>query len=149
MGGSDLGESCMPNLKVICITSIYIPMTRTLLSGPRQFPKGNQSWTFIGRTDAEVKSPILWPPNVKNWIIRKDWCWERLKAGGEEDDRGWDGWMASPVRQTWAWACSGSGWWTELWVLQSMGLQRVRHNMITEPNWCSRCISGLYLRRFE
>ena len=63
-------------------------------------PKGNQSWIFIGRTDAEAETPILWPPDVKNWLIGKDWCWERLKAGGEGDNRGWDGWMASPTRWT-------------------------------------------------
>ena len=49
---------------------------------------------FIGRTDAEAETPILWPPHVKSWLIWKDWCWERLGAGGEGDNRGWDGWMA-------------------------------------------------------
>ena len=52
-------------------------------------PKGNQPWVFIGRTDAEAETPILWPPDVKNWLIRKrPWCWERLKAGGEGVNRG-------------------------------------------------------------
>ena len=55
-------------------------------------PKGNQSWIFMGRTDAEAEAPILWPPDAKNWLTGKDW--ERLKAG-EGDDRGRDGWMAS------------------------------------------------------
>ena len=64
------------------------------------------------------------------------WCWERLKAGGEGDDRGWDGWMASPTRRTWIWASSGSWWWTgRPGVLQSMGSQRVRHDWETELNW--------------
>ena len=59
-------------------------------------PKGNQqSWMFIGRTDVEAETPILWPPDVKNWLIgekkKKPWCWERLKAGGEGDNRGWEG----------------------------------------------------------
>ena len=54
-------------------------------------PKGNQSWIFIGRTDAEVEAPILWSPDGKSWFIRKrPWCWERLKAE-EGYDRGWDG----------------------------------------------------------
>ena len=45
-------------------------------------PKGNQSWTFIGRTDAETESPILWPPDAKNWLIgKRPWCWERLRTG--------------------------------------------------------------------
>ena len=52
-------------------------------------PKGNQSWIFIGRTDAEAETPILWPPDAKSWLIGKDWCCERLKAGGKGSDRGW------------------------------------------------------------
>ena len=72
--------------------------------------KGNQSWIFIGGTDAEANTSILWPPDAKNWLIGKDpWCWERLKAGSEGDDRGWDGWMASPTWWTWVWASSGVG----------------------------------------
>ena len=74
-------------------------------------PKGDQSWIFIGKTDAEA--PILWPPGAENWLIRKDpVCWERLKAGGEGDDRGWDGWMASLTRWIWIWASCRSWWWT-------------------------------------
>ena len=68
--------------------------------------------------------------------LKKPWCWEGLKAGGEEDDRGWDGWMASPTRWTWVWVSSGSWWWTgRPGVLQSKGSQRVRHNWVTELNW--------------
>ena len=97
--------------------------------------KENQSCLFIGRTDAEVETPSLWPPDVKNWLIWKDpECWERLKAGGEGDDTRWDGWMASLTR--WVWASSRSWWWTgKSGVLQSMGSQRVRHNWVTELNW--------------
>ena len=58
--------------------------------------KGNQSWIFIGRTDAEAETPILWLPGVKNPLL----CLERLKARGEGDDRGQDGWMASPTQWT-------------------------------------------------
>ena len=58
-------------------------------------PKENQSWIFIGRTDAEAETPVLWPPDVKNWHWKRPWCWERLRAGGEGNDREWDGWMAS------------------------------------------------------
>ena len=96
-------------------------------------PKGNQSWIFIGRTDAEAETPILWAPDVKNWLTGKDpdtgknWRWE------EKGIRGWDGWMASPTQWTWVWARSGSWWWTgKPGVLQSMGLQRVRHDWVTE-----------------
>ena len=59
-------------------------------------PKGNQSWIFIRRTDAEAEAPIIWPSVAKGSLIRKrPWCWERLKAGGEGDGRVWDDWMAS------------------------------------------------------
>ena len=64
-------------------------------------PKGIQSWIFIGRTDAEAETPILWPPEAKNWLIWKDADAERLKVGGEGDNRGWDGWMASLTQWTW------------------------------------------------
>ena len=53
-------------------------------------PKGDQSWVFIGRTDVEAKTPILCKVLTH---LKRPWCWERLKAGGEGDDRGWDGWI--------------------------------------------------------
>ena len=98
-------------------------------------PKGNQSWIFIGRTDAEAETLILWPPVPKNSHWKRPWCWERLKARGDRDDRWWDGWMVSLARWTWVWASSGSWWWTgKSGMLQSMGSQRVRHNWATELN---------------
>ena len=64
------------------------------------------------------------------------WCWEGLGAGGERDNRGWNGWMALPTRWTWVWVNSGSWWWTgRPGVLQFMGSQRVRHDWVTELNW--------------
>ena len=100
-------------------------------------PKGNQSWIFIGRTDAEAL--ILWSPVAKS----QPWCCKRLKAGGEGDDRGWDGWMASLTQWTWVWASSGRWWRTgNPGVLQSMGLQKVGDDWQTEwqqwramPHW--------------
>jgi len=66
---------------------------------------------------------------------KRPWCWERLKAGGEVDHRGWDGWMASLTRWTWVWVNSGSWWWTgRPGVLQSMESQRVGHDWATELN---------------
>ena len=66
----------------------------------------------------------------------RPWCWQRLKAGGERDNRGWDGWMASLTRWTWVWVHSGSWWWTgRPGVLQSMKSQRVGHDWSTELNW--------------
>ena len=68
--------------------------------------------------------------------LKSPWCWERLKAGGEGDDRGWDCWMASLTRWTWVWASSGHWLWTgKPGVLQSMVSQRVRHNMTGQRNW--------------
>ena len=68
--------------------------------------------------------------------LKRSWCWERLRAGGEGDDKGWDGWMASPTQWTWVWVDSGSLWWTgRPSVLQFMGLQRVRNDWVTELNW--------------
>ena len=76
-------------------------------------PRGNQSWIFIGRTDAEAGTLKLWPPAVNNWLIRKDPdTGKRLKAGGEGDSTGWDGCMASPTQWTWVWVNSGSWWCT-------------------------------------
>ena len=64
------------------------------------------------------------------------WCWERLKVGGEGDDRGWDGWMASPTQWTWVWVNSRSWRWTgRPDMLQSMESQRVGHDWATELNW--------------
>ena len=100
-------------------------------------PKRNQSWIFIGRTDAEAGAPILWPPDVKNWLIwkdpdvGKDWRQE-----GEGDNRGWDGWMASLIQQIWIWAGSGTWWWTgKPGMLQSIWSKRVGHDWATELNW--------------
>ena len=68
--------------------------------------------------------------------LKRPWCWERLRAGGEGDNRGWDGWMASPTQWIWVWVDSGSWWWTgRPGVLWFMGSQRVRHDWVTELNW--------------
>ena len=68
--------------------------------------------------------------------LKRPWCWERLKMKREGDDRGWNGWMASPTQWTWVWVNSGSWWWTgRPGVLQSMGSQIVKHDWSTELNW--------------
>ena len=72
-----------------------------------------------------------WCKELTHWKI--PWCWERLRAGGEGDDRGWNGWMASLTQWTWVWLDSGCWWWTgRPGVLQSMGSQRVRHDCRTK-----------------
>ena len=67
---------------------------------------------------------------------KRPWCWEGLGAGGEWEDRGWDGWMASLTQWKWVWVNSGRWWWTgRPWVLWFMGSQRVGHNWVTKLNW--------------
>ena len=73
-------------------------------------PKENQPWIFIGRTDAEAEALILWSPDVKNQLWKRSQLRRRLKVGGEGDDRGWDGWKASPIQWTWVWAYSRREW---------------------------------------
>ena len=96
-------------------------------------------WSWSSNTLA------TWCEELTHW--KRSWCWERLKAGGEGDDRRWDGWMASPIQWAWVWARSRSWWWTgKPEMLQSMGLQRVRYNWGTELNcelmgksWSAEC----------
>ena len=86
--------------------------------------KGNQPWMFIRRTDAGWSSITLaiWCKELTQW--KRPWCFERLSAGGEGEDRGWYGWMASPSCWTWVWASSGSYWWTGMpGMQQSTGSQ--------------------------
>ena len=100
-------------------------------------PKGDQSWVFIAWTDAEAETPNIlatWCKELTHW--KRPWCWEGLGAGGEGDDRGWDGWMASPTRWTWVWVNSGSwGWTGRPGMLRFIGPQRVGHDWVTELNW--------------
>ena len=95
-------------------------------------PKRNQPWLFLGRTDPEAL--ILWTPDTKSWLIGKD-CDAGKDWGQEEkgNDRGWDSWMASVTQRTWVWANSRR-WWRmgKPGMLQSIGSQRVRCNLVTE-----------------
>ena len=90
-------------------------------------PKWDQSWVFIGRTDVEAETLILWPPDAKSWFIwrdpdaGKDWRWER--KGMTEDE------SASPIQWKWIWVNSSNWWWTgRPGVLQSMRSQRIGHD---------------------
>ena len=77
--------------------------------------------------------PIFWPPDAKSWLIWKDPDVGKDWRQEEKGMRGWDGWMASPTQWTWVWASSERWWRTgKPDVLQSMGLQRVRHDWATE-----------------
>ena len=131
----DCKESWAP--KNWCFWTVVLE--KTLWQSPGQeiqlvHPEGNQSWIFIGRTVAEAETPILWPPDAKNWLIRKDPDAEkdwRQEKGTTEDNM-----MASLTKWTWVWVNSGSWWWTRRpGVLQSMGWQRARHDWLTELNW--------------
>ena len=98
-------------------------------------PKGNLNihwmdwcWSWNSSTLA------TWCEELTHW--KRLCCWKRLKAGGEGDNRGWDGWMASLTRWTQVCASYGSWWWTgRPGVLQSMWSQRVGHDWVTELNW--------------
>ena len=94
--------------------------------------KRNQFWIFIGRSDAEAEIPSTFATWCKELTHLKRWCWERLKAGGDRDDRGWDGWMASPTQWTWVWVDSGNWWWTG-----NPAVPGVEESNTTEQlNWC-------------
>ena len=99
-------------------------------------PPKDQSWVFIGRTDWSWNSNTSTTgcKELTHW--KRPWCWETLKARGEGNDRRWDGWMASLTQWTWVWVNSRSWCWTgRPGVLQSVGMQRVRHDWATELIW--------------
>ena len=83
--------------------------------------------------------------------MKRPWCWERLRSGGEGDDRVWDSFMASPIQWGWVWVNSGSWWWTgRPGMLWSMGSQRVRHDWAPKLNWtCINVplVSLIFLKR--
>ena len=127
------------------VECIYIGQWKTIFS----FCFGHTLWTIC------ISDCISWRKSVlnvhwKDWCWssntlttccegrthwKRPWCWERLKTGGEGDNRGWDGSVASPARWTWIWASSRSWWWTgKPGVLQSMGSQKAGHNWATELN---------------
>ena len=116
---------------------------------------GEDSWESLG-LQGDPTSPfwrrsvlgVLWKEWCNCWNSstlttsceelthwKRLWCWEGLGAGEEGDDRGWDGWMASPTWWTWVWVNSGRWWWTgKPGVLQFMGSQRAGHDLATELN---------------
>ena len=94
---------------------------------------GEDSWEYLGLQEDPIRPSyrrsvlgVHWKDwcwswnsdNLATWCeelihLKRPWCWERLRTGGEGDDRGgWDGWMASPTQRTWVWVNSGSWWWT-------------------------------------
>ena len=136
----DYKESWVP--KNWCFWIVVLEKTLESLSDCKEIqsvhPKGDQSWVFTGRTDVEAETPILWPPDVKSWLIGKDpdagkdW-WQEEKGM----TRGWDDWMASLTQWTWVWVDYRSWWWTgRPRVLQFTWLQsRTQLSDCTELNW--------------
>ena len=125
---------------------------------------GEDSWESLDCKEIQPVHPKVLNIHWKDWCwswnsntlitwceelthLKRPWYWERLKAGEEGDDRGWDDWMASLTRKTWVWINSRSLWWTERpGMLQSMGLQRVRHDWVTElTDWLFREKILIYL----
>ena len=107
--------------------------------------KGNQSkYSWEGlmlKLKLQYFGHLIWIADS----LERPWCWERLKAGGEGDDRGWDDWMASPTQWTRVWVDSRSWWWTgRPGVLWFMGLQRVGHDWVTELNWTEPVVLATY-----
>ena len=117
---------------------------------------GEDSWEYLGLqrdpTSPSWRRSVLgvhWKDWCQNWNSstwatsceelthwKRPWCWEGLGSGGGGDDRGWDGWMASPTLWAWVWVNSRSWSWTRRpGMLQFMGSQRVRHNWVIELNW--------------
>ena len=115
-------------------------------------PKGDWSWVFIGRIDAEAETSNI----LATWWWRVDSLEKTLILGGtggrrRRDDRGWDGWMALLTRWTWVWVNSRSWLWTgRPGMLWFMVLQRARHDWVTELNWTYRPVEcGMYIQSTE
>ena len=113
---------------------------RRLLRVPWTARRSNQSILKEISPECSLEGPMLMLKlqYLATWCeeltyLNSPWCWERLRAGGEGDDSGWDGWMASLTQWTWVWVNSRSWWWTgRPGMLQSIGSQRVRHNWVSE-----------------
>ena len=111
-------------------------------------PKGNQSWLFAGRTDNEAEILILWPPDVKKWLIEKDpdagKDWRQEEKGRIEDEIvGWHQWLDGHEFEQ---ALEGWWWTGKPSILISMGSQRVGHDWATElTDWCFSSCVGLFV----
>ena len=135
-----LGRKVMTNLDSIFKSRDITLPTKVCLVKAMVFQVvmyGCESWTVKKAERWRIDAFELW---CCRRLLRIPWtarrCWEGLGAGGEGDNRGWDGWMVSPTLWTWVWANSRSWWWTgRPGVLWFMGSQRVGHNWATELNW--------------
>ena len=129
-----------------CGSSMLIVFKRRLLRVPWTARRSNQSILKEISPEYSLERLMLklklqyfghcyfWGEEMTH--LKRPWCWERLKARGEGDDIGGDGWMASPTQWMWVWVNSRIWWWTgRPGMLQSRGSQRVRHDWATELNW--------------
>ena len=142
--------------KAECLRIDHFELWRKLLRVPWTARRSNQSILTV--LNIHLKDWCWsWNSNtLATWCaelthLKRPWCWERVKAGGEGDDREWDGRMASPTQWTWVWVNSGSWWWTgRPGVLQSMWSQRVGHDWVTELNSATSLIpSDLQVTKFK
>ena len=135
-------RSQWPTSQILCLSPSLF------LYPPSPFGQRSSTYFYAG-TLSELFMHIHWKDWCWSWNsntlatwceelthLKRPWCWERLRAGGEGDDRGWDGWMASLTQWKWVWVDLRSWCWTgrpgTLWF---MGSQRVGHNWVTELNW--------------
>ena len=127
---------------------------------------GEDSWESLGlqgvQNGQSSRKSVLnthwkdwcWSSNTlatwwEEWTLwKRPWCWERFKAAGEGDNKGWDGWMASLTWWTWVWASSRSWWWAgRPGLLQSMGSQRIGHDWATDLKWTNLKQKSLYFNQ--
>ena len=134
MGELDYKESWVP--KNWCFWTVVLEKT---LESPLDckeiqpvHPKGNSPEYSLEGLMLKLEPQYFGHLMQSTDSLEKHWCWKRLKVGGEGDDGGWEGRMASPTQWAWVWGSSGSWWWTEKpGVLQSMRSQRTGHNLVT------------------
>ena len=128
--GKPLQYSCLENP----MNSMKRQKDRTLKEElPRSVGAQHATWDQWRNNSRNSNTLATWCEELTH--LKRPWCWERSKAGGEGDDRGWDGWMALSTRWTWIWVDSGNWWWTgRPGVLRIMGLQRIGHDWATELN---------------
>ena len=140
-------------LKYWCFSTVVLEKTHESPLDCKEIqpvhPRGDQSWVFIGRTDAEAETSVLWPHHAKSWLIGKDPDAGRIggrRRRGQQRMRWLD---ASLTWWTWVWVNSGSWWWTgRPGVLWFMGSQRVGHNWLIELNWTEalNCYAGFSIK---
>ena len=118
---------------LFCESNLFLPSNEYSFQSVLNIHWKDWCWIWNCNTLA------TWCKELTHW--KRPWCWERLKAGGEGDDRGWDGWVALRTQWAWVWVNSRSCWWTgRPGVLQSMVSQRVGHDWVTELNWFHYCL---------